>query len=95
MSGGGGRPRCKASDHAVVRYLERVLGMDIEMIRADIAAIGQLGVDHDAQVVISGAHKYIVQGGNVITVLPKSCRHYDGRGRHQVRQIHHDGADGQ
>lgn len=83
---------CGATDHAVLRYLERVMGLDIATIRAEVARIGQLGVDHDAPVVISGGHKFIVEQGRVITVLSKDCRAYRRRGD-RGRAIHDVGAD--
>lgn len=60
------------SDHAVVRYLERVMGIDVEAVRARI-------VDHSVAaaareftrvcVAVDGSHRVIVESGKVVTVL--------------------------
>lgn len=36
---GTGQPEIVVTDHALVRYLERVHGVDIEAVRAEVAAL--------------------------------------------------------
>lgn len=60
----------RVSDHAVLRYLERVKGLDIEKIRSeiltpDIAAAIRAGA---TAVTISGA-RFPVRGGVIVTVI--------------------------
>lgn len=61
------------SDHAIIRYLERVYGLDIDAIRAEIATpVVQLAEGFGAGTVI-GKHgaRICIRDGIVTTVLPK------------------------
>ena len=59
------------TDHATVRYLERVMGMDIEAVKRSILTTDR------RQAIMAGAHvisgpqkeKYLVQNGSIVTVL--------------------------
>lgn len=63
------KSRISVSDHAVLRYLERVEGMDIERVRREIGA----RVDHAAGLgacgIIIDGFSYKIDGGVVTTVL--------------------------
>jgi hypothetical protein len=63
------------SDHAVLRWLERVEGYDIESLRADIARIAAIGIAHRAPVVIVGRGKVVMNEAStaVLTVLPRKA----------------------
>lgn len=60
------------SDHALIRYVERVLGFCLDKARADIAAIvtpaGVLG----ATQVCSGGFTYVIRNGTVTTIIDGS-----------------------
>ena len=62
------KPRHPASDHAVVRYLERVKGMDIDAVRREIGRVVDQGLEAGACGVISGGFVYRIEGGCVVTV---------------------------
>ena len=57
----------EVSDHAVLRYLERIVGLDIEGLRADIGQACQRSAG--APCVRIGQARYIVRGSTVVTVL--------------------------
>lgn len=66
------KPIAVVSDHALVRYIERVLGLDVEHLRREIgrrvdrgAGMGATGVEIDGFV-------YKMQEGTVTTVMPSS-----------------------
>lgn len=64
------------SDHAVLRYLERAYGLDIEKIRAEIASpivVLADGIGCGTVVGKNGVRITIVDG-TVVTVLPKRRR---------------------
>lgn len=68
------------SDHAVVRYLERVQGWDIEALKAtivppEIRALAEK-MGNGAYPVAGGKYKVRVQGGVVVTVITDSSTHY-------------------
>ncbi|MEM9968472.1 MAG: hypothetical protein AAF755_10260 [Pseudomonadota bacterium] len=64
------KPLHTVSDHAVVRYLERVKGMNIADIRALIGKKADDSISQGASGVISEGHFYKVQDGVVTTVAP-------------------------
>lgn len=66
------KSRIPVSDHAVLRYLERVEGLDIERLRREIGARVDLAVDLGACGVIIDGFSYKIEGGVVTTVLRMS-----------------------
>lgn len=58
------------SDHALLRYLERMRGIDIEKARAEIAARVADGVQLGASAVVSGGHRFTLSGNTVTSVVP-------------------------
>jgi hypothetical protein len=70
------KPRLRVSDHAIVRYLERVGGFDIDGLRAQIAARLQAAADAGASSIRVDDHLFILgddlTGPVVVTVLEKS-----------------------
>ncbi|CAB4137182.1 hypothetical protein UFOVP319_13 [uncultured Caudovirales phage] len=59
------------SDHAVLRYMERVRGIDTEAIRAEIQQAVADGQQIAPDAVAGNKREaYILSGGQVVTVLP-------------------------
>ncbi len=77
------RPPIAVSDHAVVRWFERVEGRDIEALREQIAASAAVGVAHGARIVVVSGGKLILDelGQTVITVLRPDHVRLQERGR--------------
>jgi hypothetical protein len=75
-AGMGGAAMIRVSDHALLRYLERYVGLDIEAVRIDLesafarahGASMSLGVADYA--IRSDGHTFIVRDGTVTTVIP-------------------------
>lgn len=66
----------RVTDHAVLRYLERVGGFDIEGLRKDIQArMARSAVDMGTQCVVVGGHRFVIKAKEdelvVVTVLDK------------------------
>ena len=61
--------RLPVSDHALIRYLERVLNIDVERHRRAISAKVARGVELGASGVIVDGYCYKLQGGRVTTVV--------------------------
>ncbi len=57
------------SDHAVLRWLERVEGLDIAALRNQIAASAAVGLAYGSRVVVVAGGKLILEGETVVTVL--------------------------
>lgn len=60
------------TDHAVLRHLERVQGVDVEAVRAEISRRTERGVRFGASSVLVDGFRYVLRGGNVVTVLHRS-----------------------
>lgn len=56
------------SDHAVLRFLERCHGLDVEAIRAQIRESVGTGVRYGATAVINDGVKYVLREETVVTV---------------------------
>lgn len=70
----------RVSDHAVVRYLERGLCIDIEGLRRRIGRQADKAAAAGASAIIIGGLRYRVVDGCLITVEPTGTR---GRRRRQ------------
>jgi hypothetical protein len=64
------KPRHPVSDHAVVRYLERVRGIDIDRLRAKIGRTAGQALELGACSAVSGGFVYRIQNGVVTTITP-------------------------
>jgi len=65
-----------ASDHAVLRYLERVKGIDIEAVRAEMmtAPIDQAAAFGCDTIIRGDGSRFKLHGDIVATVLPAPCK---------------------
>ncbi|VVB44502.1 protein of unknown function [Beijerinckiaceae bacterium RH AL1] len=68
------RARAVVSDHAVVRYLERVLRVDVDALRCEVLGLVEGGLERGAASVRRDGRSYVVDGGRIVTVLPKGGR---------------------
>ncbi len=71
--------RLAISDHALVRYLERVGGFEIECLREQLAARLQPFVADTRGAVIIDGHAYVIErnqhtGPVLVTVIPAGVR---------------------
>lgn len=57
------------SDHAVLRYLERCCGLDVDAIRAAIGTGCARGAEAGAPVVRFGGARFLIRNNTVVTVL--------------------------
>jgi len=67
-------PHIRVSDHAVLRWLERGCGVDVEEIRRTIAACCARGIESGAPVIIVGDVKFVIVDDAVVTALSKTMR---------------------
>ena len=76
-------PRCEISDHAILRYLERVQGININAVRRKICKAVALGDEFpDARGVFHGGYLYRIRNRTVVTVLPvRRNRKKSGKGK--------------
>lgn len=74
------------SDHAVLRYVQRVLGIDTEAIRAEIRLAVENGVELGASGVRKGNTTYKLTGQTVVTVLEKGSSLRRRRNRELIEE---------
>jgi hypothetical protein len=67
------------TDHAVLRYLERAHGLDVEFFRSHIATLTAAGVQHGATGVKVEGVNFVLQDETVVTVLEKGWHSRDLR----------------
>lgn len=68
-------PDVRVSDHAVLRYLERKYGMDIDALRAEILTPQrQKAFARGCRAVRAGEVLFIAKNGTVVTVLRSARR---------------------
>ena len=60
------------TDHAVLRYLERVYGVDIEGLRSRIGREAVQGCEAGAGAIIVDGTRYVLEGANVITITGRN-----------------------
>lgn len=61
------------TDHALIRWLERVEGLDIAALRVEIGRSGAVGVEFGATFVVVPGGKLVVAEGRVVTVYPRDA----------------------
>ena len=82
------KPSLHVTDHAIVRYLERVMGLDVEALRREIGRKAQLALEHPGAtgVVVEGFAYRLVEN-RVVTIAPRCQpdRHTGRKGGKGVR----------
>ena len=63
-------PAPVVTDHALVRYLERVVGIDVEAHRREVAGLVGVAVEHGASALVHDGHRYRISDFRVTTVVP-------------------------
>lgn len=63
----------RISDHALIRYLERVKGVDVDALRAEMNDVLRPALDHPtARGIIIGSYCYKIENNTVLTVIRKN-----------------------
>ena len=64
------KPVIPVSDHAVIRYMERVLEIDVEQVRDEIRAKVKLSLVHPAATgILVDGFRYVLADGAVVTII--------------------------
>ncbi len=61
------KPRAHVTDHAVLRYLERAKGIDIEAVRLELGHVVDRAVELGAGGAIIDGIRYVLDGPTIIT----------------------------
>lgn len=73
------KPKAHVTDHAVLRYLERVHGIDIDAVREEVSHLVDLAVEMGAGAVVVDGLKYVLRDEVVITAAPVKSTPLPGR----------------
>ena len=63
------KPATRVTDHAVIRYLERVMGVDVEGLRRRIGRTVETGIQERAGGVIVNGFVFKLKGRAVTTIV--------------------------
>lgn len=67
-------PPPRVSDHAVLRFLQRKYGLDVEAVRAKIDALAGPAIDAGALTLKVDGVSFVLRGGRVVTTLENGMR---------------------
>lgn len=67
-----GRARADVSDHAVLRYLQRAHGLDVDWVRDHIAELCSNGVRYGATAVAAEDVKFVLVDGKVVSTVSRT-----------------------
>ncbi len=71
-------PEITVTDHAIVRFLERIVGLDIDSLREIIGNAAASGAEHGAPSVRALGARFMVRDNRVIFVLgERTIPHYE------------------
>lgn len=63
----------KVTDHAAMRYLQRVMGVDLDAVKQIVAEQVHIAeTNNGATAVLSNGFRYVIRNGHVITVLDQN-----------------------
>lgn len=70
------------SDHALLRYIQREVGVDIEALRSHVAGLARFGAERSAASVMTGRVRLVLRDSEhegqpcvtVVTALPRKSR---------------------
>lgn len=84
------KPMAHVSDHAVLRYLERVHGVDVGAARQELGALVDTAVTAGAGAVVIDGTRYVLSGRAVITCSPVKSVPLRGRAPRRRRTAEED-----
>jgi hypothetical protein len=81
------KPLAHVTDHAVLRHLERVHGIDVESVRLELGYKVDAAVEAGAAATISDGIKYVLVEDRLISCVP--VKSVPQRGRANRRRARH------
>jgi hypothetical protein len=76
------KPVAYVTDHAVLRHLERVQGIDIEAVRRELGLKVDAAIEAGAAATVSEGIRYVLVEDRLVSCIPvKSIPQRDGRKR--------------
>lgn len=85
------KPLAHVTDHAVLRYLERVQGIDVEAVRNDLGCRVDAAVQAGAAATVSDGIRYVLVEDRLVSCVP--VKSVPERGRSNRRRRLRQGED--
>ena len=63
-------PRAYVTDHAVLRYLERVQGVDVEAVRLELGYKVDAAIEAGASATVLGGIRYVLVEDRLVSCVP-------------------------
>ena len=82
-----GADQLPVSDHAVLRYLERICGVDVDAVRRRIFEAAESAVKHGARGIVVDGIVYRLQEGYVTTCFKGEPYRVQQQGRDAAKRI--------
>jgi hypothetical protein len=82
--GGGGavkEPRAIVTDHAVLRHIQRVQGIDVEAVRRELGFKVDAAIEAGAAATVSDGIRYVLVEDRLVSCKPVKSRPLRGRSR--------------
>jgi hypothetical protein len=64
------KPEAYVTDHALLRHLERVQGIDIEAVRRELGHKVDAAIEAGAKATVSDGIRYVLVGDRLISCVP-------------------------
>ena len=85
------KPVAYVTDHAVLRHLERVQGIDIEAVRRELGLKVDAAIEAGAAATVSEGIRYVLVEDRLVSCIPvKSIPQRDGRKRRRRPRLDDD-----
>jgi hypothetical protein len=72
-------PRAFVTDHAVLRHLRRVQGIDVEAVRRELGFKVDEAIEAGANAVVTGGIRYVFADDQLVSCIPVKSRPQRGR----------------
>lgn len=84
------KPQAHVTDHAVLRYLERVKGLDIEAARLELGHLVDHAIEVGAGAAVIDGIRYVLDGPTIITCSPVKMIPLRGRANRRRSEAEDD-----
>lgn len=86
------KPLAYVTDHALLRHLERVQGIDVEAIRLELGHLVDKAIEAGAKATVSEGMRYVLIEDRLVSCVPVKSIPLRGRARRR-RKCHGDEGD--
>ena len=85
------KPLAYVTDHALLRHLERVQGIDVEAIRLELGHLVDKAIEAGAKATVSEGMRYVLIEDRLVSCVPVKSIPLRGRARRRRRDRETDG----